>query len=120
MCLFPPGLSCSSYKFNASNGGLAVDIGQSTGHRITINNMTCTQEATSPPPISHGTLASAVSVGIGDKSGLQSLRCYDKTGTLIPSDDIGDTIKVKLWVNYTEVDTTMTRTAIADVAGRYE
>ena len=121
-CAFPPGISCASFKL-AEDNTLTLRIGQAVGHRITVTNASCLQAGASDPGIdTNWTMflpTHEIGSGEQDTSDI-SLTCEDSTGGAIPAGIIGETVKLKVWLNYTEADTGTTRQVIGDVSARYE
>jgi len=114
-CTFPPGISCSSFKLT-EEGNLKLTIGQATGHRIHIVNISCTQAQ--EPEYWHEL---NVTITNGQEGSLGSFSCMDNTGTGTPLTGLaGETAKFKLWMSYQETDTTETRLVMGDITGRYE
>jgi len=122
-CTFAPGLTCAWFKLNASNGDLVIKIGQAVGRKITINNISCTQNTTSGAPAAgvYGmTGVAAQTVSNGEQTGFLSIDCFNGTGTQLTSGTVGDAAKFRLWVNYTEYDTSIQRLVAGDLTARYE
>ena len=114
-CTFPPGISCSSFKL-IEDGTLKLTIGQATGHRMRIINISCTQAQ--EPEYWHEL---NVTITNGQEGALGRFSCMDNTGTGTPLAGLaGETAKFKIWMDYQETDTREYRRVMGDVTGRYE
>jgi len=118
-CTFPPGISCSSFKLTTSNI-LTVRIGQAVGRRINVTNVSCLQAGATTP--SSWNLSTSLGIGSGEQAVSDiSVTCFNTTGgAILGTPVIGETIKLKVWLNYTEVDTSTTRQTVGDISARYE
>ncbi len=119
VCNFPPGISCSSFKLTSPDGQLFLIIGQATGHKIHVTNVACSQETTASDT---SWTPETVDIIQGETGNLSStaIQCYDVNGLAITGATAGETAKFRIWINYTEADTGMTRQVLGDMTGRYE
>lgn len=127
-CTFPPGFTCISWKLNA-NGSIYLKIGQGLGKTINITGFNCTQNINA---ITQGgtiqfddmkksfSLPSASEIAIADPSNsTRYITCTDETGKTITG-AVGTTYNGKLYINYTEVETGLTRIAVGSLSTKYE
>jgi len=117
-CTFPPGISCSSFKLQES-GVLSLTIGQATGHRINVYNISCTQQ--SVPDAAWVTMNKNISNGESAALDTGAINCQNSLGAQATG-TAGETAKFKIWLQYTELDTNPVthRQVMGDVTGRYE
>jgi len=126
-CTFPPGISCVSYKLVANTGQLSLTLGQATGHSMQILGIKCTKEIGVPVATGNTTSGWATNgdnIPIGEQRLIHStIQCYDINGTVAVSGStaqLGEFYKGKIWIWYNETDTGVTRTAIGDLATKFE
>ena len=114
-CTFPPGISCASFKL-ATGGTLSLSIGQATGKRIRLTNVSCTQASSARDwnPLN-------ITMTNGEQASLGSFQCTTADGSPAAGAD-GETAKFKIWLDYSEISpgTLETRQVMGDVTGRYE
>ena len=115
-CTFPPGISCASFKLTTS-GALFLSIGQATGKRIMLTNISCTQASS---PRDWQALPN-INMTNGEQASLGSFQCTTADGSPAAGAD-GETAKFKIWLDYSEISpgTLETRQVMGDVTGRYE
>ncbi|NYZ76319.1 hypothetical protein H0N98_03655 [Candidatus Micrarchaeota archaeon] len=132
-CSFPPGFTCITNKLSANNGRLTLQIGQGTGHQIRINGVVCTQNTSSDFSdktfISYGynkniTMESGSSATLATPEDVQrpwlSMICTDASGKPLSPTNIGGWYNGRLYINYTELDTDMTRIIVGAYSAKYE
>jgi hypothetical protein len=121
-CIFSGTMDCRYYAINTS-GTLALEVGQSSGHPITVTAVRCTQES-EPNITSEDELPRPVTIPIGGEalvtSGNQT--CFNvENGEVVPASGYpGDVYRGKLFIAFQEADTGLRHVAIADVILKYE
>ena len=123
-CTFPPGLTCASFKLGDGDGILELKIGQATGRSIVVYGFKCTQNVSTQ---ANNTITN-VSIGPGESAWVNgplspnSIKCTDLTNTNLTATTsaLGESFKGKIWIWYNETDTGMTRTAVGDLAAKFE
>ena len=132
-CAFQAGISCITNRLSANNGRLTLQIGQGTGHQIRINGVVCTQNTSSDFSnktfISYGynkniTMESGSSAilatpGDGQRPWL-NISCTDADGSIPQNINIGTIYNGKIYINYTEMDTNLTKIVFGIYSARYE
>jgi len=114
-CAFPPNFACVSFKLQDTTGTLSLRMGQAVGQKIYFTSIACSQ-AEEPP----GWTDLGVYVNNGEQADADFLvNCTDVNGTVRTS-LTGETAAFKLWLNYTEVDTSTPRQVRGDITARYE
>ena len=132
-CTFPPGISCQSFKLVSVTTQIDLTIGQATGHAISVTGLICTQESGAPATFPSTTwLAGNIGIPQGEyrkiangsaTGGTNNLvKCRDSQGVplIAPSNAVGEFYKGKLWINYTEQDTSVVRIQQGDIAAKWE
>lgn len=123
-CMFPPGISCASFKLHSTNASLTLMIGQATGHPIRILGARCTQESGTPTSIDAVTNLTTIPIGeqrwIGNGDSNNNITCRNSGGTALSNGTLGEFYKGKLWIQYNETDTGINRTIVGDLATKYE
>jgi len=144
-CYFSPVFTCVDYELQASTAKLYLKIGQLTGHTIRINGINCTQQTDttkmtagsyiyypnySPSGATDLIISSGESAVVADSipinastsgspANATNIICSTSTGVM-PSDvEIGSTYNGKIYINYTELDTNLTRIIVGTCAIRY-
>ncbi|NYZ75771.1 hypothetical protein H0N98_00790 [Candidatus Micrarchaeota archaeon] len=132
-CIFPTGISCSTYKISADTGKLTLQIGQETGKTIRMTGVSCTQN-NSPDFASDGiitygsgnniTVTSGRTAIISDPTSSTkpwlNISCTDANGNLPSDTNIGTQYSGWIYVRYTEMDTNLTRTRTGTFTAKYE
>ncbi|NYZ76381.1 hypothetical protein H0N98_03980, partial [Candidatus Micrarchaeota archaeon] len=137
-CTFAAGVSCITNKLSVGTGKLYLQIGQGTGHPIRITGVSCTQNnsatyATGAANILYanagGTASTNVSIASGDKgtiadpsgaAGINNITCTDANNLKISTPSIGQQYNGKIFINYTETDTLLTRIAVGTYSAKFE
>jgi hypothetical protein len=147
-CTFPPGFTCVSNKLQATTAKLYLKLGQGTGHNIKIFGVNCTQQ-TSTATMASGAYISylnsnaSITAGVNDNisvssgstvvvadaanitgsvypAGSNAIICSDQSGKTPRDVGIGSTYNGKIYLNYTETDTGLTRIAVGTYTAKYE
>jgi hypothetical protein len=128
-CTFPPGMTCASFKLVQTDGTLDLRVGQATGHPIQILNVICTQAST-PPDMSviNTGYTNVTTIPIGEQRWLlggdsgNDVKCLDSNGATLgaAAAQLGEFYKGKIWIQYNETDTGMSRTVVGDLATKFE
>lgn len=135
-CMFQTaGISCISSKLS-TNSELTLTIGQGTGHTIRINGVACTLNTSpdyiqsniiiyNPPLATNITMNPGTTAVIADPTssngGVATVKCTQADNIALESQTIGDAYtNGRIYVNYTETDTNVTRIATAVYSARYE
>lgn len=132
-CTFPAGISCVVGKLWANTGKLTLQIGQGTGHQIRINGVVCTQNTSSTftssaniiyNPTATVNISSGRSAYVADPTsataGLNNVICTDANNLPLGTTTIGTRYNGKIYINYTELDTNITRVVVGLISERYE
>ena len=119
-CFFPADLSCRAYIIN-TDGYVALDLGQSTGHPINVTSFLCTAQSN---PALIPTLPRPVVIVNGDHQLIadgasNQEQCLDSNGD-IASGNAGNQYKGKIFIEYVELDTGFTHSVAGDVSLKYE
>ncbi|MEM3555855.1 MAG: hypothetical protein QXF56_04015 [Candidatus Micrarchaeia archaeon] len=129
-CTFPAGITCTTTKLHAGSGHLTLEIGQGTGHSITVTGVTCTQNTSQAYATSGAilytdysgdpniTIASG-SKGFVAKPGTFNVTCTDADGSSVDT-SIGAQYNGRIYINYTEADTKIQRIAVGTFSARFE
>ena len=96
-CIFPAGFTCYDYSMD-HDGNATLDLGQATGHDITITGVACTTNGTAPSATESVT---NVSITSGHHAALATIECT-------PTCASGDACKATILLNYTYGTTTKT------------
>ena len=118
-CIFPAQIGCRAYAMNTS-GNLALDIGQDTGHDITIFAIKCTQQ----PNPSLDAVAFTITIANGDHALIttSAVRCYklDEAGEpVVAAGAAGSVYKGKVYIQYNERDSGFMHVVVGDVTLKY-
>jgi len=137
-CIFPAGISCSTYKISADTGKLTLQIGQGTGKTIRVTGVSCTQNSsasyTTSAFISYsnigGTASTNVTIPSGSTgfiadpvngaAGVSNVTCTDTNNLALGTTTIGTQYNGKIYINYTEVETEVTRVAAGTFTTYFE
>jgi hypothetical protein len=132
-CAFPAGFSCVVDKLYAQTGKLYLKIGQGTGHQIRINGVVCTQDISSDflnkTFISYGynknvTMISGEATVISDPTDTTkpwiNISCTDADGSIPQDTTVGARYSGRIYINYTELDTNITKFTVGILHGKYE
>jgi hypothetical protein len=118
-CSFPAGFTCVSWKLY-TNGILYLKIGQGTGKTINITGIRCTTNTNliqQGKPVSYPS-SNTVLIRSGSMAEFY-VTCTDEAdNTLIGAAD--DTYNGKLYINYTEVETGISRIVVGAISAKYE
>jgi len=128
-CTFPAGFTCVTNVLY-TNGSLYLWVGQGTGHTIRVRGVTCTQN-TSPDFTTNGNVLWANLYNITMPSGSQakladptnsniSITCSDASGKPMTDQTIGAIYTGRIYINYTETDTGLTRIVVGTYNTKYE
>jgi len=126
-CTFPAGFTCVTNKLY-TNGSLYLSIGQGTGKTIMIKGVSCTQNTNMA---TNGTILWANSYNITIPSGSMatlsdptksniSITCSDASGKPMTDRAVGEVYNGKIYLNYTETNTQLTRIVVGTYSARYE
>jgi hypothetical protein len=135
-CSFPAGFTCITWKLYTT-GQLYLKIGQGTGKTINITGFRCTMNAsfvpgqrvnftygsaTAPGPITGEiTVPSASQALISDpNTAAINFTCMQDNSNSPATGSIGDTYNGKLFLNYTELDTSIQRITTGSISAKYE
>jgi hypothetical protein len=142
-CSFPPGFTCIAWKLYATPiaaGNIYLKFGQGTGRTIYIMGMNCTTNANALTTgkilfnssangnIQNISLGSASQMTIGNggtgaysNGVVVNFNCTNDTdGAIATSGTVGDTYNGRIYINYTESDTGLTRLITGSISARYE
>ena len=133
-CTFPAGVTCVTYKLMSSTGLLVLDIGQGTGKTIRVTGVFCGSNSTSSympssinyNPVANVTITSGSHAFVATTStgpaGINNVTCRDPGGnTLDPGlTAMGSQYIGKVFINYTEVDSNLTRIAVGTLTTKFE
>ena len=121
ICTIKPGFTCISWKLY-KNGTLFLKLGQGTGAIINITGMNCTTDT--------NVFEGGKSVIFeGGKSSLMSsaaeqnfyINCTGESGGNLGQPGVmGDVYSGRIYINYTETDTGLQRTATGSITMKYE
>ena len=116
-CLLPADMSCRAYIIN-TEGYVAIDLGQATGHPINITHFRCTA-ARNPTP---NALSNPLVIVNGDHRLITdgSQRCYESNDIDPAVGNAGNQYKGKIFIEYVELDTGFTHLVAGDVSLKYE
>ena len=133
-CTFPAGFSCVSSKLYSSAYGwnLVLVLGQSTSRTIKVTGITCSQNTTLSSndqvyftarnwekTITTGS-KTVVAGRIGGNFG-GKVMCTGMNKSAKPTDtSVGAVFAGKIFINYTEMDTGVSRVVVGDLVARYE
>ncbi len=134
-CVFPAGITCISSKLNTT-GGLTLIIGQGTGHPIQVTGVNCTMNSSAAwatdnsaslvynpntlnTPVNITSGGQATVAQIAGTGGIGSVACKNANGGAA-SGAAGSAFNGKIYIKYTETDTSITRTVVGTFAKRYE
>jgi hypothetical protein len=146
-CSFPPGFTCVSNKLQAGTAKLHLKIGQGTGHDIQINGINCTQQ-TDVTALTNGSyiyypnyniagcanctainmssgssavLADAMNMSGSDYPAVaNNIICSTSSGVVASDARIGSVYNGKIYINYTELDTNLTKIIAGSYTATYE
>jgi hypothetical protein len=132
-CEFPAGFSCLTRKLQAVPAQLYLEIGQGTGHTIRVNGIACMQNTSQEPTpnkvISYGlgnnlTMVSGTTAILASpydttKSWL-NISCTDSIGQPISNPAIGEIYKFVIYINYTELDTNISKVITGSINAKFE
>jgi hypothetical protein len=132
-CTFPAGFTCVTNKLYATTGKLYLVVGQGTGHSIMVTGINCTQNTSTDfsasSIISYGpnnniTISSGSSATLSTPSDASktwlNVTCVLANGSNPLDTNIGSLYNGKIYVKYTELDTTLTRTVVGTYTARFE
>jgi len=136
-CTFPAGVTCVTYKLEAITGKLNLDIGQGTGKTIRVDGVFCTSNSTSNftpsalgktiaySPLANVTITSGSHAYVGKTGlagGLGNVTCTNTEGAALTTDQtaMGTQYIGRVYINYTEVDTGLTRIAVGTLTTKFE
>jgi len=134
-CTFPPGFTCVTNKLK-TNGFLYLIVGQGTGKNIRIMGINCTQNTsltfptdgrilwTSPNNITVASGSQVTLANPGATDFTNTTTCNLANGspvatTLSPM-PIGSIYNGRVYINYTEIDTGLTRVIVGTYTAKYE
>jgi hypothetical protein len=132
-CVFPAGITCISSKLNTT-GALTLVIGQGTGHPITVTGVNCTMNSSATwasdnqASLVYSPAAYNVSITSGGQAnvatingtgGLGNVTCRDANNAAVTG-GAGTIFNGRIYIRYTETDTTITRTVTGTFSKRYE
>lgn len=135
VCTFPAGFTCTTNKLSANSGSLTLEVGQATGKVINVTGVTCTMNNSATytstasivyTPANFVILASGNKAFIADNRtggpvGINSVVCTNANNQAMgASATIGSQYNGKIYINYTEVDTTITRIAVGTYSANFE
>lgn len=121
-CVFQAGITCIANDLN-ENGELDLTIGQGLGHIINITGVACTQSQTQPSYINNYA-SDSILINSGQAKDVSKLgtshvvMCTDASGVALLNSANGVFSygyvpkSVKIYINYTEVDTGVQRVAV--------
>jgi hypothetical protein len=135
-CTFPAGFTCITWQLY-TNGQLYLKIGQGIGKTINITGFRCTTNASFVPGQrlnfsfggsgAPGPISGEIMVPSASQAELSSPRVAAINFTCMKDDSnspatgsIGDTYNGKLYINYTELDTSIQRVTIGSISAKYE
>ena len=124
-CVFPARVTCISSKLNTA-GNLTLIIGQGTGHPIMVTGVNCTMNSSATWATDNAaTLVYSPAFNINITSGgqatvaqilgagaLGNVACKDANGGAIAGVAAGSAFNGKIYIKYTEQDTSITRTIV--------
>jgi hypothetical protein len=132
-CTFPAGFTCISYKLYTQTGKLHLDAGQGIGKTIRVTGVACTQNAspnfTTNNFISYGdnnslewSSGSSKTIATTDdeQKPWLSISCTDANGNLPSDTGIGTIYYGRIYINYTELETNLTRIVVGTLSAKYE
>lgn len=133
-CTFSAGIVCVQSKLWANTGKLSLQIGQGIVHPIRINGVVCTQNTSSTftssanvvynpaatVNISSGGFAYVADKTLGAANGLGNVTCTDVNNMPVATTTIGTIYNGKIYVNYTELDTGLTKIVVGTYTAKYE
>jgi len=137
-CTFPPGFTCVTNKL-FTNGSLYVVVGVGTGKTIQVNGISCTQNTSLTYPTSGSILWSNTTYGVSYQpnvtmaSGSSAVlsnpastiawvknnSCTNANGGALTG-TIGAVYNGRIYINYTETDTGLSRIAVGTYTAKYE
>jgi hypothetical protein len=126
-CSFPAGISCVSYKLDASGGNLTLAIGQGTGHPINVTGVACSDNMSSgymPTSINYSNggwvvMNSGSQATVASPGGTIHVECTSG-GAAIVNATVGANYIGNMYINYTEMDTGVTHTVTGQFMAAYE
>lgn len=132
-CTFPAGFMCIAHTLYANTSKLYLKVAQETGHEIRINGISCTknisEDYSKTSMISYGGgngiemqsgTAAVLSTPTDASKPWLNISCTDANGNLPSSTQVGDTYSGRIYINYTEMDTNITRIVIGTYTTMYE
>jgi len=130
-CTFPAGFTCVTYKLGATSGKLMLDLGQGTGKTIRITGVNCTQNTSadfsSNGVMTYGGAPNNITIASGGHAFVSNnapqwmnVSCTDSNGAQLASQPIGAVYSGRIYVNYTEVETSMQRIVVGTFTTKYE
>ncbi len=130
-CTFQnPGFSCAAYKLTSNSGGeggIILDLGQSTGRDIKVVGFNCTTASSFTVIDFNGVTANNVTVPTGGHAPLNGtaaamkpLPCYKNDGSMLGTADAGSYYKGKLYIHYWDLETNLDHKVTGDIAGTVE
>jgi hypothetical protein len=135
-CTFSAGISCTTYKLKTTSSNLTLQIGQGIGKTMKVQGVYCGSNQTSsysPPMINYSispnenvTITSGASAYIagddktGDTGKSIAVTCRDPNGAVPTTTSVDSLYIGKIYINYTEVETGMTRIAVGTLTTKYE
>jgi hypothetical protein len=131
-CTFPAGVTCVTYKLMANTGQLVLDLGQGTGKTIRVTGVYCTSNSTSsysPTNVTYSPAGTNVTITSGshayvatNSTAPNTVFCRDADGAVLGSDKtaMGSQYIGRVFINYTEVDTGLTRIAVGTLTTKFE
>ena len=132
-CTFPAGITCVSSKLT-SDGNLYLRIGQGTGHSIMVTGVVCTQNTSVNFPVKESIQYSScgtncinnITISSGNQTtvanpgaGFLAIKCTDANGATLTG-TVGAMYHGKIYINYTETDTGLTRIIVGTYKAKYE
>ena len=112
-CVLPAGFSCYGYKI-ATGGVLTLQLTQSTGHTVTIEDVRCS-DADNP---SHSNTNNMPTIYSGEKATLPAITCYKSDDTSTPA--VGEYYRGTLVLKYMDLDTNIEHRITGDIGYRVE
>ena len=125
-CTFPPGLTCVSWKLY-TNGDLYLKVGQGTGKTIIVTGVKCTMSTSYLmdggilySPLNALLIPSGSVMVIADpNNSTLPVTCRDEAGNVVTG-IAGETYSGNIYINYTELETSITRIAVGYISTKYE
>src|SRR5271157_4665387 len=133
-CTFPAGVSCVSSKLSASGGNLTLVIGEGTGHPINVTGVWCSDNMSSgyaplninymstaaPPGVTMNSGSSATIASPGGAIHVECEHANNGNDAAITNQTVGANFIGKLFINYTETDTSVTHSITGSYTAKYE